>query len=184
MLDGEEEKSNREHAGTELSFVRFVAAMGFVTLFVGCANTGSTWSHARTASDYQAPQKLKVSVVVQTQGEDLGNAVQELKSSLRSELKSRGIQATFADRADGSPMTELRVIEWTAGSRWKRYWRDDDGEGHIVVVVKSPSANGQPGFNGTVRGYVVAGAWYGGSAMISASEAGLAIAKAIAGEPE
>jgi hypothetical protein len=169
---------------TDLSFVRFIAAMGLVALLVGCANTGSTWSHARTSSGYRAPQTLKVAVIVQTQGEDLDDAVQELMGSLRSELKSKGIQATFADRADGSPMTELRVVEWAAGSRWKRYWRDDDGEGHIVVVVKSPSLDGQPGFNGTVRGYVKVGAWYGGNATISASEAGLAIAKAIAGEPE
>jgi hypothetical protein len=182
MLDGE--KPNREQFVTDLSFVRFIVAMGFVALLVGCANTGSTWSHAQTPSGYRAPQTLKVSVVVKTQGEDLDDAVKELMGSLRSELKSRGIQATFAGKADGSPMTELRVVEWAAGSRWKRYWRDDDGEGHIVVVVKSPSLDGQPGFNGTVRGYVKAGVWYGGSASISASEAGLAIAKAIAGEPE
>jgi hypothetical protein len=182
MLDGE--NPNREQVETDSSSVRLIAVMGFVALLVGCANTGSTWSDAQTSPGYRAPQTLKVSVVVQTKGEDLDDAVKELMGSLRSELKSRGIRATFVERAGGSPMTELRVVEWAAGSRWKRYWRDDDGEGHIVVVVKSPSIDGQPGFNGTVRGYVKAGAWYGGSATISASEAGLAIAKAIAGEPE
>jgi hypothetical protein len=43
----------------------------------------------------------------------------------------------------------------------------------------SPSADGQPGFSGTARGFIKSD-WCGGSSLISAEEAGTAIGTAIA----
>jgi len=163
---------------TTSSFVRSLAVMGLSALFLGCA--GTTWTQVQTAPGYQAPKQTKVVVMVQTQGDDyLPDAVAELKASMASELKSRGITATFMQNPDGTPMTEVSVVEWDQGSRGLRWLGFGGGEGHILVVVKSPSATGQPGYSGTARGYVKSG-WFGGSALNAASEAGIAIADAIA----
>lgn len=162
---------------TTSSFARSLAVMGLSALLVGCA--GTTWSQVQTAPGYQAPKQAKIVIMVQTQGEYLPEAVQELKSSLASELASRKITATFLENPDGTPMTELRVVEWDMGSRGLRLLGFGGGEGHILVVVKSPSADGQPGYSGTARGYVKGG-FYGGSSLNAASEAGAAIAQAIA----
>jgi hypothetical protein len=157
---------------TTASFARSLAVMGLSALLVGCA--GTTWSQVQTAPGYQAPKQVKVVIMVQTQGEYLPEAVAELKASLTSELASKKITATFLQNPDGTPMTELSVVEWDQGSRGLR-----GGEGHILVVVKSPSADGQPGYSGTARGYVKNGS-FGGSSLNAASEAGAAIAQAIA----
>jgi hypothetical protein len=133
----------------------------------------------QTAPAYQAPKQVKVVVMVQAQGEELTDAVAELRTSMASELKSRGIEATFIQAPDGSPVTEVNVVEWDPGSRGLRYLGFGGGEGHILVVVKSPAADGQLGYSGTTRGYIKSG-WFGGSSMIAASEAGYAIAKAVA----
>jgi hypothetical protein len=162
---------------TTSSFARSLAVMGLSALLVGCA--GTTWSQVQTAPGYQAPKQAKVVIMVQTQGEYLPEAVQELKASLASELASRKITATFQENPDGTPMTELRVVEWDQGSRGLRWLGFGGGEGHILVVVKSPSADGQPGYSGTARGYVKNGS-FGGSSLNAASEAGAAIAQAIA----
>jgi hypothetical protein len=161
---------------TTSSFARSLAVMGLSALLVGCA--GTTWSQVQTAPGYQAPKQAKVVIMVQTQGEYLPEAVQELKASLASELASRKITATFLENPDGTPLTEVRVVEWDQGSRFAR-WFGFGGEGHILVAVKSPSADGQPGYGGTARGWVKHG-WYGGSSLNAASEAGVAIAEAIA----
>jgi hypothetical protein len=167
----------REENMTTSSFVRSLALMGLSALLVGCA--GTTWSQVQTAPGYQAPKQAKVVVVVQAQGEYLPEAVAELKASLASELASRKITATFVQAPDGTPMTEVNVVEWDMGSRGLRWLGFGGGEGHILVVVKSPSADGQPGYSGTARGYVKSG-WFGGSSLNAASEAGVAIATAIA----
>lgn len=158
------------------TFVRSLAVLGLSALLIGCA--GTTWSQVQTSPGYKAPKQAKVVVMVQAQGEYLTEAVQELKSSLASELASNGITATFVQAPDGTPMTELNVVEWDEGSRGLRWLGFGGGEGHILVVVKSPSADGQPGYTGTARGYVKSG-WFGGSSLNAASEAGLAIAQAI-----
>ena len=161
---------------TTSSFVRSLAVMGLSALLVGCA--GTTWSQVQTAPGYQAPKQAKIVVVVQAQGEYLPEAVAELKASLASELKSRKITATFVEAPDGTPMTEVNIVEWDMGSRGLR-WINIGGEGHMLVVVKSPTADGQPGYSGTARGWVKSG-WFGGSSLNAASEAGVAIATAIA----
>jgi hypothetical protein len=163
---------------TTSSFVRSLAVMGLAALLVGCA--GTTWSQVQTAPGYQAPKQAKVVVMVQTAGDDyLPDALAELKSSMASELASKGITATFMQNPDGTPMTEVSVVEWDQGSRGLRWLGFGGGEGHILVVVKSPSASGQPGYSGTARGWV-RGGWFGGSSLNAASEAGIAIANAIA----
>jgi ABC-type phosphate/phosphonate transport system substrate-binding protein len=159
------------------SIARSVAVMAVSALLVGCA--GTTWSQVQTSSGYQAPKQAKVVIVVQANGEGLAEAVAELKASLASELSRKGITATFVQAPDGTPMTEMTVAEWDPGSRGLRWLGFGGGEGHVIVIVKSPTADGQPGYSGTARGYVKSG-WFGGSSLNSASEAGAAIADAIA----
>ena len=164
---------------TKPSLFHALALVGFSALLVGCS--GTTWSQVQTTPNYQAPKQMKVVVLVQAQGEEIADAVKELKASLAGELKSKGIAATIVDAPDGTPAAELNVVEWDPGSRGLRWLVGGfgAGEGHILVVVKSPSADGQPGYTGTARGFVKAG-WFGGSSMNSASEAGYSIADAIA----
>ncbi len=162
---------------TTPSFARAFVVLGFAAVLVGCS--GTQWSQVQTAPGYQAPKQVKVAIVVQAKGdESLKDAVQSLQASLAKELTAKGITATFVPAPDGTPLSELTVAEWDEGSRALR-WLGFGGEGHIIVVVKSPSADGQPGFSGTARGYIKSG-WYGGSSLISAEEAGTAIGTAIA----
>lgn len=122
---------------------------------------------------------MKVAIVARTAGDSyMPDAIKELQNSMAKELSTRGITAAFIPAPDGSPLTQLDVVEWDEGSRAARYF-GFGGEGHILVVVNSPSADGQPGYSGSVRGFVRGGA-FGGDATIAASEAGFAIAKAIA----
>jgi hypothetical protein len=146
-------------------------------LLIGCS--GTTWTHARTAPDYQPPKQITVAIFVAAGGEGISEAVQELRESLAGELRSFGIVATFVNREPARPSAELRVIQWDMGDRWERYWMLKEGQGHIVVTVRVTSADGRPGYYGVVRGYVDGGAW-GGSYLNSASAAGESIAKAIA----
>jgi len=162
---------------TTSSFVRSLALIGLSALLVGCA--GTTWSQVQTAPGYQAPKQAKIVVVVQASGEYLPEAVAELKASLVSELASRKITAAFVEASDGTPITDVTVVEWDMGSRGLRWLGFGGGEGHMLVVVKSPAADGQPGYSGTARGWVKSG-WFGGSSLNAASEAGAAIAQAIA----
>lgn len=146
-------------------------------LLIGCS--GTTWSHARTAPDYQPPKHITVSISIEVGGEGINEAVQELRDSLAGELRSFGIVATFVDRAPAPPSAELRVIQWDMGDRWKRYCWLKEGEGSIVVTVRVTSAEARPGYYGVARGHVDAG-FFGGSYLNSASAAGESIAKAIA----
>jgi hypothetical protein len=162
---------------TTSSFARAFAVLGFSALLVGCS--GTQWSQVQTAPAYQAPKQIKVAIVVQAKGdESLKDAAQSLKDALTKELTAKGITPTFVPAPDGTPAAELTVAEWDEGSRALR-WLGFGGEGHIIVIVKSPSSDGQPGFSGTARGYIKSG-WYGGSSLISAEEAGTAIGTAIA----
>ena len=125
------------------SLARSLAVMALSALLVGCA--GTTWSQVQTAPGYQAPKQAKVVILVQASGEGLAEAVAELKASLASELSSKGITTTFVQAPDGTPMTEVTVAEWDPGSRGLRWLGFGGGEGHVIVVVKSPTAAGQPG---------------------------------------
>jgi len=162
---------------TTSAFARAFVVLGFSALLYGCS--GTQWSQVQTGPAYQAPKQVKVAIMVQAKDdESLKEAVQSLKDSLTKELTKKGITATFVAAPDGTPSTELTVAEWDEGSRALR-WLGFGGEGHILIIVKSPSADGQPGFSGNARGYIKSG-WYGGSSLISAEEAGWSIGNAIA----
>ena len=152
----------------------------FAVLLFGCS--GTTWKHVRTTPGYQPPKNIAIAISVEVAGEGIDEGASELRDSLADELRSRGIVARFVERPDGLVGTnaaELRVVQWSMGSRWERYWMKKEGEGYIVVIVRTTSPDGHPGYSGVARGYVEGG-WYGGSYLNSASAAGDAIAKAIA----
>ena len=148
-----------------------------VALLISCS--GTTWTYARAAPDYQPPKHITVAISVGVRAEGIPEAVQELRESLVDELRSFGIVATFVDREPARPSAELRIVEWETGDRWKRYRSMKEGQGHIVVIVRVTSADGRPGYYGVVRGHVDGG-FYGGSDLNSASAAGESIARAIA----
>jgi ABC-type phosphate/phosphonate transport system substrate-binding protein len=124
-------------------------------LLVGCS--GTTWTHARTAPDYQPSKHIAVAILVEVAGEGVNEAAQELRESLANELRSSGIVATFVDREPARPSAELRVVQWDMGDRWKRYCWLKEGQGHIVVTVRVTSADGRPGYYGVARGRVDGG---------------------------
>jgi hypothetical protein len=162
----------------ETSSVRWILVVGVGLLAVGCA--GATWKQAQIAPGYQAPKKLNVAIVVQATGEEVGPAVQLMRDNLEAELRDRGIAATFSEGPPDPATAELNVVEWDRGSqalRWLLFF--GAGEGSMVVVVKSPSSDGQPGLNGQIRGWVRGGA-FGGKAAEAACRAGQSIGKAIA----
>jgi hypothetical protein len=161
-----------------ISSVRWTLVLGVGLLAAGCA--GATWKQAQIAPGYQAPKKLNVAIVVQATGEEVGPAVQQMRDTLSAELRDRGIVATFSEGPLNSASAELNVVEWERGSqalRWLLFF--GAGEGSMVVVVKSPSSDGQPGLNGQVRGWVRGGT-FGGKAAEAASRAGRSIGQAIA----
>ena len=162
--------SGRHHVDLALLFVS-------VALLIGCS--GTTWTHARSAPDYQPPKRITVAISVGVGGEGITEAVQELRESLVGELRSFGIVATLVDGEPARPSAELRIVQWEMGDRWKRYWMLKEGQGHIVVSVRVTSAEGRPGYYGVARGHVDGG-FFGGSYLNSASAAGESIAKAIA----
>ena len=160
----------------QTSLIRGSLALVFACLLAGCA--GAKWQQVQVAPSYQPPKQLKIAVVSQSQSTQSDEAIQHLQSSLAANLKGRGITATFVPAPTAPQDANLTVVEWDRGVRALR-WLGFGGEGHIVVVVKSPSADGQPGLDGNVRGYVKSGT-FGGSSYISATEAGELIATTIA----
>jgi hypothetical protein len=158
------------------SAVRASMILGLSALMAGCA--GAAWKQVQVSPTYQPPKQIKVAVVGQSQTEHSQDAVQHLQSALADGLAAQGITATFIAAPSGAPQADVSVVEWNQGSRALR-WLGFGGEGTIIVLVKSPSADGQSGLDGTVRGFVKSG-YFGGSSYNSAVEAGHLIANSIA----
>jgi hypothetical protein len=153
-----------------------LVAVAFSLLSFGCA--GTEWQKVQVAPGYQAPKQLKVSIMVQVDSDHVQEAVAAFQQALSAELTSRGITAEFIKGAADPTSSQLSVVEWNQGVRALR-WLGFGGEGHILVMVKSLSGNGQPGIDGHARGWVRGGA-FGGASYNAAIEAGRAIGKAIA----
>lgn len=155
--------------------IGIVAAVG--VLAAGCS--GAEWQQMKVVQAYRAPRTLKVALVSESRGESSDEAVRAMQEALAEGLASRGIAATFvAGPADGA-VANVTVARWDEGVRALRWLWPGAGEGWIVVVVKSPSADGRIGLDGTARGWVRSG-WFGGSSLNAASEAGRLIAESIA----
>jgi len=162
----------------KLSITRWCLVAGLCASVAGCA--GASWQKMKVAQSYQAPKHLSVSVVWEAKGEDSPDALQALQAGLSDGLASKGIAATFVAAPGNEPQANVTVAEWDPGSRALRYLIGmGAGEGSIVVVVRSPSSDGQPGVEGKARGWV-RGGLFGGSSDISATQAGHLIAEAIA----
>jgi uncharacterized protein DUF4410 len=161
----------------KLSVARWFVVLGFSALMAGCA--GAEWQQVTVAPNYQAPKQLKVALVSASGAQNSEGAMQALQAAMADTLSSKGINATFVPAPSGPPDGNMSVAEWNQGSRALRWLIGfGAGEGTIVVSVKSPSADGQPGVDGTARGWV-RGGFFGGSSYEAAKEAGVLIAKAI-----
>jgi hypothetical protein len=151
--------------------------LGFSALVAGCA--GAEWQQVTVSPTYQAPKQLKVALVMQSAAQNADGAMQALQAAMADTFSSKGINATFVAAPGGPPDGNMSVAEWNQGSRALRWLIGfGAGEGTIVVSVKSPSADGQPGVDGTARGWV-RGGFFGGSSYDAATQAGHLIAKAI-----
>lgn len=161
------------------SVLRVCVVLGLSASLLGCVS-GAAWTKVQVAPSYQAPKELKVALVAESTAQHTAEAMAHLKAALSKGLASKGINATFVDAPTGGVESTLTVVDWNQGSRALRAFVGfGSGEGSIVVVVKSPSADGQAGLDGTARGFVKGGT-FGGSSYNSAVEAGHFIAKAIA----
>ncbi|MES1165174.1 MAG: hypothetical protein ABUR63_05420 [Verrucomicrobiota bacterium] len=147
------------------------------SVLAGCS--GAQWQNVQVSPAYQPPKEVQIAVVARATSVHTAEAVQTLQSVLASALAGRGITAKFVPAPTGAPGAHIDVVEWDQGVRALRWLGFGGGQGHIVVMVNSASADGQQGVNGTARGYV-RGGFAGGSAYDSASEAGQLIARTIA----
>lgn len=156
---------------------RWCVVLGFSALVMGCA--GAEWQQVTVSPTYQAPKQVKVALATQAATQNSDGATQALQAAMAETFASKGITATFVAPPVGPPDGSMSVAEWNQGSRALRWLVGfGAGEGTIVVSVKSPSADGQPGLDGTARGWV-RGGFFGGSSYDAATEAGHLIAKAI-----
>ena len=161
----------------KLSVARWCVVLGFSALMAGCA--GAEWQQVTVSPTYQPPKQLKVALALQSNTENSAGAMQALQTAMADTFADKGIAATFVAPPSGPPDGSMSVAEWNQGSRALRWVVGfGAGEGTIVVSVKSPSADGQPGVDGTARGWVRSG-WFGGSSYEAATQAGHLIAKAI-----
>jgi hypothetical protein len=145
---------------------------------LGCA--GAEWKHKQVASSYPHLRQVHIAVTADAQGEDLREAVEELTTTLRDDLTSRGIVAEVDSPRVPSPLASLRVTEWQPGDQAARYFIGlGAGEGHVLVEVAVTTADGSPLLQGQVRGYV-SGGLFGGSSMEAVRAAAHSIAGAIA----
>ena len=161
----------------KLSVARWSVVLGFSALMAGCA--GAEWQQVSVSPTYQVPKQLKVALATQAASENSDGAMQALQAAMTDTFASKGITATFVAPPSGPPDGDMSVAEWNQGNRALRWLIGfGAGEGTILVKVKSPSADGQPGLDGTARGWVRSG-WFGGSSYTAATEAGHLIAKAI-----
>jgi hypothetical protein len=143
---------------------------------LGCAGAG--WKQVQVAPSYQPPKELKVAMAVQTQTQNSAEAMMELQSALVSRFASRGIKATVVPATEAS-QANVTIVEWNQGSRALRWLGFGGGKGTVTVLVKSMSADGQPGLEGNAQGWVKAG-WFGGSSYNATQEAAYLIADSIA----
>jgi hypothetical protein len=158
--------------------IRACGMLVFAAFLGGCA--GASWQKVEVAPGYQPPKELKIAMVGQSSSQHAAEALQALQASIEEGLKSHKITATFVTAPSGPPEAGMTVVEWDQGSKVLRWLIGfGAGEGAILVQVKSPSADGQAGLDGTARGWVKGG-WFGGDSYASAVEAGHLIAKAIA----
>ena len=161
----------------KLSVARWCQVLGFSALVAGCA--GAEWQQVTVSPTYQPPKQVKVALASQSPTQNSDQAMQALQEAMADTFASKGITATFVAPPAGAPDASMSVAEWNQGSRALRWLIGfGAGEGTIVVTVKSPSADGQPGIDGTARGWIRSG-WFGGSSLTAAQEAGHLIAKAI-----
>ena len=150
-------------------------AMAVAMAASGCS--GAEWQQMKVAPAYRAPRTLKVALMSDGRSEHSAEAVQVMQQALAEGLANRGIVAMFVAAPVEGAVANLTVTGWDQGVRALRWlW---PGEGWIVVLVKSPSADGSLGLDGMARGWVRSG-WFGGSSYNAASEAGHLIAEAIA----
>jgi hypothetical protein len=157
---------------------RWCVIVGFSAVMFGCS--GASWQRVTVSPSYHAPKQLKVAVVTQGNSEHTAEALQAMQAALAEGLASSGITATFVAAPDEGLATNLTVTEWDQGVRALRWlFGFGAGEASIVVLVKSPSADGQPGVEGTARGWIRSG-WFGGSSYDAATAAGHLIAASIA----
>jgi Domain of unknown function (DUF4410) len=162
----------------QLSVARWCVVVGFVVGAAGCS--GASWQKVSVSPSYQAPKQLRVSLVAEASSEDSAIVINAMQSALAAGLASKGITVTFVAAPSGGPEANVTIAEWDPGSRALRYFVGfGAGQASIVVVVKSPSADGQPGVEGIARGWINAG-FFGGDSEVAATEAGHLIADAIA----
>jgi hypothetical protein len=156
---------------------RWWVALGVSALVAGCA--GAEWQQVTVAPNYHAPKQIKVALASQSATENSDGAMKALQDAMAETLAGKGITATFVAPPSGPPDGDVSVAEWNQGSRALRWLIGfGAGEGTIIVKVRSPSEDGQPGLDGTARGWIRSG-WFGGSSYQAAEEAGHLIAKAI-----
>lgn len=161
-----------------MTTVRWVVVIGFVAgAMAGCS--GAEWQQMKVSPTYRAPRSLKVSLVLEGRGEHSAEATQVMQQALAESLATKGISATFVSAPGDGAIANLTVTGWDQGTRALRWLWPGAGEGWIVVLVKSPSADGNAGLDGTARGWVRSG-WFGGNSYNAAAEAGHLIAEAIA----
>lgn len=158
--------------------VRWSVVIGIAAVLAGCS--GAEWQQMKISRSYHAPRTLKVALLDEGRSENSAEAIQAMQAALAEGLASKGIKATFVTAPDDA-VASLTVTAWNQGVRVLRYLFGSfgAGEGSIVVLVKSPSADGQTGLDGMARGWVRSG-WFGGSSYNAATEAGHLIAEAIA----
>ena len=159
------------------SMVRGGGALLLSVFLVACAGAG--WKQVQVAPTYHAPKQLKVAIAAQSTTEHSAEAMAQLQASLIERLASRGIAATVVTAPNESSDANVTIVEWNQGSRALRWLGFGGGRGTVVVLVKSPSADGHGGLEGNATGWVQGG-WFGGSSYNAAQEAGHLIADSIA----
>src|SRR5579864_2675679 len=153
----------------------FVVAIACAVL-VGCGST--QWSSLTVAAGYQPPKRLNVTVLAISERDDWKEAVETFTTTLRHELKSKGIDANFASTAPGGPGAELKVTEWDTPPSF--VWSGNREKAHITIVVSVTNADGGSSLDGEVRGFVVHASGIGGLFEGDVLDAPRAAARSIA----
>lgn len=146
-------------------------------LLVGC---GAEWTDLKVADGYQPAKRLNVTVLATSERDNWREAVETFTTTLRHELKSKGIDASFGSAPPDGAGAELTITEWDPGDRALRYFVGfGSGQSHMTIVVSVTDTDGATSLEGKVRGYV-SGGWFGGDALDAPREAAKSIAHAIA----